>query len=132
MKPVLTNSSCSCLSLIGSYDYLSLVNTNVNADICELWNAIFCITPKGNLYTKTIIDRIGCTNVLFEPWRYNQEPEKEMVGFQNAEDPMFNIPFEKLQPLMVRRIQYSMPLKHSIPLGNFSSYSSSKVCTYRD
>jgi hypothetical protein len=113
------STSCSCLTMIDTDGYRPLVNTFMPKRISHLWKDIFCVNPTGNWYTETILNKMGWTEVLFEPWRMNGEDEQDLQPLEKTDGGTFSVPFESLQPLMKRRMQYAVPLKHSIPLGSF-------------
>jgi hypothetical protein len=114
---VAPSASCSCLTMIDSDGYQPLVNTTMSMDIKSLWKSIFCVDPSGNLYTRTIFEKMKWTEVEFEPWRMKDEAEKELKAVEETNGDGFTIPFDSIQPLMKRRMHYSVPLNHSIPFG---------------
>jgi hypothetical protein len=104
--------------MIDTDGYRPLINTFMSKRIADLWKDIFCVEPAGNWYTETILNKMGWTDVLFEPWRMNGEEEQQLQPLEKTEGSTFSVPFGSIKPLMKRRMQYAVPLKHSIPLGN--------------
>jgi hypothetical protein len=109
----------SCLSMVDTDGYRTLVDTTMEMDINELWASIFCVNPIGNIYTEAIFKKMKWVDALFEPWRKPNEPEQAMKPVDKTTGVGFYVPFDSLEPLMKRRIHYAVPLNHSIPFSIF-------------
>ncbi|KAI8895632.1 hypothetical protein BC833DRAFT_600547, partial [Globomyces pollinis-pini] len=125
--------ACTCGKQSENDDSLQFVEVHdsmIPFSIEILWKQWFCLSIKGNVEVKYLIEQLEVEDLRYGKWCFtnNEADFNVMVPYNEAGEGMFNPNFRMIQRGMTQRSTRRVQVGHSIPFIPKTTYS---VHTYR-